>query len=130
MNKMNNITFGALGEKHAVKFLKKKKYKILEKNYKTKLGEIDIIAEKDGYIVFTEVKSRSADPLLSGVYAVDRNKQRHIIRTASFYLKQNDCELQPRFDIIEIEIDRNNSKVISYNHIENAFIWEGGYAPF
>lgn len=127
---MNHLMFGAFGEKCAVKFLKKKHYKILEKNYKTKLGEIDIIARDKEYIVFIEVKSRDADPLLSGVYAVDQKKRRHIMRTAAFYLSQNRCELQPRFDILEIEIDRKNQKTVSYNHIENAFMQEGDYAPF
>ena len=78
--------FGALGEKLAADYLKKSKYKILEKNYKTKLGEIDIIAQKDDTIVFVEVKSRSADPFLRGQYAVDKRKQFHIMRTAAYYL--------------------------------------------
>ena len=127
---MNNIDFGAFGEKFAVKYLKKKKYKILEKNYKTKVGEIDIIAKDRGYLVFVEVKSRSFDPLVTGSYAVDQKKRLHIFKTASLYMKQNKTALQPRFDILELEIDRNKKKVISYNHYENAFIWEGDYARF
>lgn len=127
---MNHRELGALGEKAAVKYLKKKKYKILEKNYKTKMGEIDIIARDGDFLVFIEVKSRSFDPLVSGSYAVDQKKRLHIFKTASFYIKQTKSALQPRFDILEIEIDRNNKKVISYNHYENAFIWEGDYARF
>ena len=127
---MNNIGFGAFGEKYAVQYLKKKKYKILEKNYKTRLGEIDIIARDRDFLVFIEVKSRSYDPLVTGSYAVDRNKRLHIFKTASLYIKQTKSGLQPRFDILELEIDRNNRKVLSYNHYENAFIWEGDYARF
>lgn len=127
---MNHLELGALGEKLAVKYLKQKKYKILEKNYKTKMGEIDIIAKDRDFLVFVEVKSRSYDPLVSGVYAVDQKKRRHIFKAASFYIYRTKSDLQPRFDIIEIEIDRNNKRAVSYNHIENAFIWEDGYAPF
>lgn len=127
---MNNIDFGTFGEKYAVKYLKKKKYKILEKNYKTKVGEIDIIAKDRDFLVFLEVKSRSFDPLVTGSYAVDQKKRLHIFKTASLYMKQKKTALQPRFDILELEIDRNKKKVISYNHYENAFIWEGDYARF
>ena len=127
---MNNIELGAFGEKSALKYLKKKKYKILEKNYKAKMGEIDIIAQDREYLVFVEVKPRSYDPLVSGSYAVDQKKRLHIFKTASYYLKKTKSDLQPRFDIIEIEIDRNNKKAVSCNHYENAFIWEGDYARF
>lgn len=107
---MNHLELGALGEKLAVKYLKQKKYKILEKNYKTKMGEIDIIAKDRDFLVFVEVKSRSYDPLVSGVYAVDQKKRRHIFKAASFYIYRTKSDLQPRFDIIEIEIDRNNKR--------------------
>ena len=75
MKPFSNRSFGALGEKLAAKYLKQQGYKILYKNYKNKLGEIDIIARDGGEIVFIEVKTRSADPYLSGVYSVDRRKQ-------------------------------------------------------
>lgn len=127
---MNNIELGALGEKLAVKHLKKKKYKILEKNYKTKAGEIDIIAKENNSLVFVEVKSRAFDPIVSGSYAVDQKKRLHIFKTASIYIKQSKSPLQPRFDIIEVEIDRNDPKTFSCHHYENAFIWEGDYARF
>ena len=127
---MNHFELGALGEKYAEKYLKKQHYKILEKNYKVKLGEIDIIAQYGGYMVFVEVKSRSADPLVSGYYAVDKKKRLHIIRTADFYMRRKKSLLQPRFDIIEVEIDKISRKVVSCHHYENAFIWEGSYARF
>lgn len=126
----SNQKFGALGEKLAADYLKKSKYKILEKNYKTKLGEIDIIAQKDDTIVFVEVKSRSADPFLRGQYAVDKRKQFHIMRTAAYYLDKKKSPLQPRFDIIEVEIDRDEGKLVSINHLKAAFTQAEPYARF
>ena len=125
-----NQEFGALGEKLAAKYLKKNGYIILEKNYRNKLGEIDIIARKGEEIVFVEVKSRSADPYLGGAYSVDQRKQFHILRTASAYLSENHCDLQPRFDIIETEIDRVTGKLVRVNHYKSAFIQTEDYARF
>ena len=125
-----NQEFGALGEKLAAKYLKKNGYKILEKNYKNKLGEIDIIAREGDEIIFVEVKSRNADPYLGGAYAVDKRKQFHILRTASAYLSEKRCELQPRFDIIETEIDRATGKLVRVNHYKAAFIQTEDYARF
>lgn len=120
---------GNLGEETAVKFLKKNKYKILEKNYKTKLGEIDIICENSEYIVFVEVKTRKQGTAIPGYTAVNYKKQQHIIRTASIYLQENKPEKQPRFDIIEVE-HRNDGTALVKEHFENAFWQRGDYGVF
>ena len=125
-----NREFGALGEKLAAGYLKQQGYKILEKNYNNKLGEIDIIAQKGKTIAFVEVKTRSSDPFLRGQYAVDKRKQFHIMRTAAYYLDQKKSPLQPRFDIIEVEIDRAAGKLVSVNHIKAAFSQTEPYARF
>ena len=132
MKQLTNQQFGALGEKLAVKYLKECRYKILEKNYKTKLGEIDIIARdtEKKEIVFIEVKTRSSSPYLSGQFAVDRRKQFHIMRTASWYLEVKKCALQPRFDIIEVEVNRADGTLTNVNHIQNAFSQTEDYARF
>lgn len=127
---MNNQQFGKLGEKIAAAYLKKQKYKILQKNYKNKLGEIDIIARTGDTIVFVEVKTRSSDPFLAGQYAVDKRKQFHILRTAAHYLDEKGVSLQPRFDVIEVELDRESGKTISVNHIKAAFSQTENYARF
>lgn len=126
----SNQRFGALGEKLAAQYLKEQGYKILKKNYKNKLGEIDIIAVDKNEIVFVEVKTRSASPYLSGQYAVDQRKQFHIMRTASYYLSVTKCELQPRFDIIEAEVERTTGQMTKINHIKNAFSQTENYARF
>ncbi|WP_316608137.1 YraN family protein [uncultured Ruminococcus sp.] len=129
MKPLSNQEFGALGERFAAGYLRKIGYKILEKNYKTDLGEIDLIAEDRGELVFVEVKTRTPDPYLSGSYAVDRKKQYHIMRSAVTYMQR--CPgLQPRFDIIELELDRSSGRLTDINHIKNAFWQNEDYARF
>ena len=106
---------GRAGEVKAAEFLKKKGYKILEKNYKTPLGEIDIIATDKEYIVFIEVKTRSGDEYGAPSEAVNLKKQQKYHKTALYYLQRNKKMDEPcRFDVIEIEDGQ-------INHILNAF---------
>lgn len=130
MDELSRKTVGELGENIAVKFLKKNKYKILTTNYSTKFGEIDIICENKEYIVFVEVKTRKKDSMVSGVYAVDKEKQRHIFNVADTYLKAYKKVKQPRFDIIEIEFDEQAKSGTVKNHYSDAFIQGGEYAVF
>lgn len=130
MQNVTNKRFGALGEKHAAEYLKKRGYKILDKNYKNKLGEIDLIVRIGGTVAFIEVKTRSAGAYLSGQYAVDKRKQFHIMRTAARWLDDTKSPLQPRFDVIEIEMDRQSGKPVSVNHIKAAFAQTESYARF
>lgn len=125
-----NKQFGALGEKLAAKYLKEHKYKILEKNYKNKVGEIDIIATDGPEIAFIEVKTRSAQPYLSGRYSVDKRKQFHIMRAASWYMEVKKTALQPRFDIIEVEVDRSAGELVKIEHFKNAFSQTESYSRF
>ena len=117
----NKRKIGNSGEDFAVNVLEKKGYRILCRNYKGRHGEIDIIAEKDSYIVFTEVKLRK---ILSEkpVFSVDDKKLSHIICTADeFMLEYKDnnyiSSLLLRFDVIEVLYD--GEKILSSNHIEN-----------
>ena len=121
---------GLIGEKVAVKFLKKNKYKIIETNFSSKTGEIDIICENKKFIVFVEVKTRKKDSLVSGVFAVNSKKQQHIIKTAHSYLFDNESEKQPRFDIIEVEFDEKTGIANVTEHYIDAFSQGGEYAVF
>ena len=106
---------GRAGEKRAVEFLKKNGFKILKTNFKTMLGEIDIIAEEKGVIVFIEVKTRTSDSFGLPCEAVDKKKQEKYYKTAMFYLqKEKKTDSECRFDVVEIE----NGQI---NHIFNAF---------
>lgn len=130
MKPFSNQAFGALGEKLAAAYLKQQHYKILKTNYKNKLGEIDIIARDGKEIVFVEVKTRSARPYLGGQYAVDQRKQFHIMRTAAYFLDTKKIMLQPRFDVLEMEVDRTTGKLIKANHYKAAFTQTEDYARF
>lgn len=127
---MSTQKTGRLGEKFAARFLSECNYRIDFVNYRNQFGEIDIIARKDQYIVFVEVKTRSLGALSSPAEAVNLKKQERLIKTAVEYLTQNCISLQPRFDVIEIVTNENTSEVKKLNHIENAFYQEGEYAVF
>lgn len=119
----NTKEIGSKGEKIACNFLMSKGYKVIFCNYYSKYGEIDIIAKKEKYIVFVEVKMRKENSAVRGTFAVDRNKQKRIAKTAMMYLALGDTGLQPRFDVIEI-ISNGRNKDVKINHIENAFFAE------
>ncbi|MCI6610178.1 MAG: YraN family protein [Ezakiella sp.] len=115
--KQNNKIFGDLGEDMAVDLLKKKGYMILERNYRNKYGEVDIIALKDEFLVFVEVKARKNRMFGSPQEAVDDAKIKHIVDTADGFLQERAWHnVTVRFDIVEIVFDE---KFIQ--HIENAF---------
>lgn len=121
---------GDLGEKVAVKFLKKNKYKIIETNYSNKYGEIDIICSIKDYLVFVEVKTRSKDSFTTGYEAVNKKKQYNIFKTAHTYMNEYPTDKQPRFDIIEVEYDKLTQKASVREHYDNAFIQGGDYGVF
>lgn len=121
MKKFSTQNIGEKGEEYTVKFLEKKKYKILERNYRKRYGEIDIIAENKNYIVFVEVKTRHKDSMTSAADAVNRQKQIRIIKTASLYLAENETEKFCRFDVCEVYINTDNLKLVDINYIEAAF---------
>lgn len=119
MNKLvNNLKTGLFGEKKAVDYLINKNYNILQKNFRTNIGEIDIIAEKDDVIAFIEVKTRKNENYGYPYESVTSSKQRKIIKSALAYIKLNSItNKQFRFDIIEIFLDGEGR----INHIEDAF---------
>ena len=117
---MNCVETGRRGEDLAVVFLLDRGYRILERNWRQKTGEVDIIAEVGGILVFCEVKSRRSVWYGTGAEAVDRRKQQHIIRTALLYMQKFRIKDTPcRFDIIEVMLGYAGQP--SLNHIKNAF---------
>lgn len=97
----NNREIGESYEKKAMELMLSSGYKILEKNYRVRTGEIDIIAEKSGVIVFVEVKYRSSTKFGYGIEAVDYRKMRRIYKTAKMYLMLNKkFSNEIRFDCI------------------------------
>ncbi len=118
---MSNTTknLGQAGENFAAKFLESKGYKIIEKNFRIRSAEIDIIAEFDDEIIFVEVKTRSNTRRGLPAEAVNFHKQKKIIEAASVFLQDDNFFNRPcRFDVIEIY---SNGKNFELRHIENAF---------
>ena len=114
---MNTKIKGRTGEDVACAYLKKKKYEIIERNFTTNVGEIDIVAAHDGYVVFVEVKARRSTEYGAPSEAVTYFKQRKISQVASQFLsKYRKLNFPVRFDVIEVYMD-----TMTGNHIENAF---------
>ena len=99
---MNKHTIGNRYEQRAAEYLKEQGYRLLERNYRCKLGEIDLVARDGAYLVFVEVKYRADGHAGYGFESVDAKKQRRIARAASWYLYERQIrEDQPcRFDVV------------------------------
>jgi putative endonuclease len=112
---MNNKQLGIIGENTAAELLTAKGYRILERNYRCRLGEIDIIADRAGDISFIEVKTRQGISYGRPCESVTDDKKEHIKRVASWYLKEMETQgYKPNgvaFQIIEVTVE----------HIEDAF---------
>ncbi len=114
---MNNIEKGKLGEEIASKYIISKGGKVIERNYRTRVGEVDLIAKLNGELVFVEVKSRSNINYGYPAESVNYKKKRKITNVAKYYILDNSLEnLSIRFDVIEIYL-----KEKKINHIVNAF---------
>ena len=108
---------GSSGERIAEEYLKKEGYDILARNFRTRLGEIDIVASKDEYLVFVEVKARKSEAYGFPSESVTYAKQRKISMVASQYIKLNMYfGAAVRFDVVEVYLTEGR-----INHIENAF---------
>ena len=123
-------TIGCAGEKEAVKYLKRKKYKIIEQNTREGRSEIDIIAVYDDTLVFVEVKSavrKTGRTYLSRpADAVNKSKMAYLIRGAAKFCRENSSkysDFYKRFDIMEVYFEPfgDSFKVKEIKHFENAF---------
>lgn len=111
---------GAIGEKIASGFLKGRGYKVIDANYRTTLGEIDLIARKGKTIVFVEIKTRATSSLGPPLLSVTPRKQRHIVRAALIYLKTHGLlDADWRIDVVSVKLD-GLYNAESIEHIENA----------
>lgn len=99
------LKLGKLGEDLALKKIKRLGYKLVVRNYRCPLGEIDIIARDGDCLVFLEIKTRKGRSTGYAKEAVDRRKRRQISKTALTYMKANDCyDVRSRFDVVAISI--------------------------
>ena len=119
---MAKISSGAAGEILAARFLLDKGYRLLATNYRSRFGEVDIIAEIDRFLVFVEVKTRGENAYFEPREAVTSSKRQKIIKAAMGYIAQHPTDRQPRFDVIEVYSDpKSPMKAKEIRHLENAF---------
>lgn len=115
---------GREGEDRAARFLIKRGYKILERNYSTKAGEIDLIALHQGEVIFIEVKTRTTDAYGAPELAVTPRKQRRMIKAALGFIKYRNLHQVPcRFEVVAI----NSASEKEIELIPNAFEMDRTY---
>jgi len=111
---------GAIGEKLAADLLKKHGYKILQRNYRCREGEVDIIAQKDDSLVFVEVRTKKSSGFGTPEESVSFFKREKLISLANAYIQTLDNPPASwRIDVVAVELAPNN-KVSRLEHIENA----------
>lgn len=124
MQKVSSVELGRAGENIACEWLEQNGYRIVERNYRTAHGEIDIIAEYDKYICFIEVKSRADNAAYIRRYgrpsdAVNSAKKQHLLYAVKNYMSINKPDRHPRIDVFEIYI--RDGKPVRFNYIKAAF---------
>lgn len=119
MKDKTKIATGKEGEKLAADFLKKNGYRIIDKNFRCPLGEIDIVAREKGTIVFVEVKTRKSSKLGYPEQAVGIRKQKKMSQLALWYLqKRKLADISARFDVVAITMLPSGNEI---KLIKNAF---------
>ncbi len=114
-----NKNLGKEGERIAVEYLRKKGYRVIEENYRTRRGEIDIICEQRGSVIFVEVKTRKSMSFGRPEEAVDSRKRKKMAEIALDYLteKHLNGRVDCRFDVVAIT--EKSPRIV--NHIVDAF---------
>lgn len=110
---------GKLAEEWGAEWLKKKGYRLLERNYRYSHSEIDLIMTYQGLLIFVEVKFRSGTGFGYAEEFVDSTKRKLILKAAENYIYQIDWKKDIRFDILSVYKDRHGN--VNYRHIEDAF---------
>src|ERR1044072_8890580 len=121
MDADNRQSLGKSGEALACWELGRRGYAILERRYRSRFGEIDIVARSNQTIVFVEVKTRAGDDFGGGAAAVTPWKQRRVAQMAVDYLSRHQLHNQPcRFDVVTVDMKDSGPEVIVYEHASGA----------
>ena len=105
-------TLGELGETLACEELRRRGYAILERRYRTRYGEIDIVARHGDVLVFVEVKARAGEAFGTGAEAVTRYKQRRVAQMAADFLVRRRLQDRPcRFDVVSIAVGESGARI-------------------
>ncbi|MCD4705438.1 YraN family protein [bacterium] len=115
-----NQKLGNLGQKLAVKYLKKKNYQVISKNINFRQGEIDILAEKDNILRFIEVKTRSNLNFGDPIYSITRQKKKHLKNFIALYILKNRIQEDYRLEYIFILLDKKTKKA-KIKHLDDIF---------
>ena len=120
---MKKTELGAWGEDRAAEYLTENGYRILSRNFRCSMGEIDLIAQKESILAFVEVKLRKNSRYGEAREFVTAEKQRKLRLAASYYLAGNSRvqDLQPRFDVLEIYAPHGTDGPARIIYLENAF---------
>ncbi len=115
------LAFGKAGEKAAVDFIKKKGYRILKKNFRSAVGEIDIIAEHERAVVFIEVKTRSSDKYGHPFDAITPAKQKKIAQTAQSFISRYKAKNRDlRFDVVAVTGEAGETDSLKVELLQDA----------
>ncbi|MCL2809946.1 MAG: YraN family protein [Treponema sp.] len=122
----NTSALGKKGEEEAAAFLQSSGIEIITRNYRSRYGEIDIIAKESETIIFVEVKTWSSIGFTDLQYSIDIKKQKKIIKTAKYFLLENReySNMSIRFDVVFIGHEASNSRTpdnFKFNHLVSAF---------
>ena len=120
---VKNEGLGPWGETIAAEMLRRKGFTVTARNYRSRYGEIDLIAEDESWLIFAEVKLRRSAGYGAAREFVDARKQERLRKTALMWLEAHETLLQPRFDVIEIYAPEGiATRRPAVRHIEDAFI--------
>jgi putative endonuclease len=109
---MQKKELGKKGEEVALRFLKKRGYRIIEQNYVCKMGEMDLIAKEKDTLAFIEVKTRTSTTFGLPQLAVNSSKQRQLSKVALYFLKEKKLEdVKARFDVVAIILGQNGEEI-------------------
>ena len=116
---LTSARIGRTGERKAAAFLRKQGYRVVERNWRSPMGEVDIIAVDGEHLAFVEVKTRSGAGFGDPLEAVGPDKRRRIIQSAQWYARQERLEDVPlRFDVVSV---RRTGRHYSLELTRNAF---------
>ena len=114
----DKIKSGQVGEQLAADFLVQQGFEIVERNYRYKHSEIDLIVKKANWLIFVEVKSRSSYAYGHPEEYVDYQKVKKILEGAEHYIYEIDWQGNVRYDIVSVKLNRDNPEIV---HLEDAF---------
>ena len=115
-------TLGRWGEELVAEDLRRRGWSVVDTNFRCRMGELDIVAQNDRYLIFVEVKLRKNERFGAAREAVTASKQRKLRIAAQYYLMSHPTRLQPRFDVAEVYAPQGvHTERPSISYLENAF---------